>query len=334
MLPSKRLWGLPPLLALVACAAVPPIACSGGDSAGSADAPLVLDAQRAWAHLEAQVALGPRPSGSEAAEATRAYIEGALEGCGLQPVREAFTASTPRGQISMANVYADLPGRERGGEPAPLVLVVSHFDTKRFDGHWDPPQRAARFVGANDGASGTAVLIELARVLAAAGERAVTYRLLFVDGEEAVLWNWDDARGQVDNRYGSRHHAAGLRRSGLARRVKACVVIDLVGDEDLVLDDDMNSDRALMGIFREAARAEGLGAHVKGRRIPIKDDHQSFLEIGIPSVDLIDLDYGPDNRWWHTIEDTPEHCSVESLEVFGRILLRGLAGVESFALGG
>ncbi|MDP6539006.1 MAG: M28 family peptidase [Planctomycetota bacterium] len=334
MLRSPSLWGLPPVLILVACAAVPPIACSGENGAAQAGEALVLDAHRAWAHLEAQVALGPRPAGSEAAEETRAYIEAALEGFGLEPVREAFTASTPRGPLAMANVYVDLPGRERGGEPPPMVLVVSHFDTKSFAEHWDPPQRRVPFVGANDGASNTAVLLELARVLAAGGPRTVTYRLLFVDGEEAVLWNWDDAREQIDNRYGSRHHAASLRRSGLARSVKACIVIDLVGDEDLVLNDDMNSDRALMGIFRRAAHAEGLGAHVAGRRIPIKDDHQSFLEIGIPSVDLIDLEYGPDNRWWHTGEDTLEHCSVESLDVFGRILARGLPGVESFALGG
>jgi hypothetical protein len=333
MLRSKRLWSLPPLLALVACAAVPPIACSGEGAAGSSSAAGDLDAARAWAHLEAQVAFGPRPSGSAAAEATRAYIEAALKDMGLQPVRESFTASTPRGPVQMANVYVDLPGRERGAESAPMLLVVSHYDTKRFDDHWDPAQQTARFLGANDGASNTAVLLELARVLCAVEERDVTYRLLFVDGEEAVLWNWDDARGQVDNRYGSRHHAAELRRSGRGRSVKACVVIDLVGDEDLVLDDDMNSDRTLMRIFREAARAEGLAAHVNGRRIPIKDDHQSFMEIGIPSVDLIDLDYGPDNSWWHTTEDTIEHCSVESLEVFGKILLRGLAGVEGFVLG-
>jgi hypothetical protein len=273
---------------------------------------LVFDAERAWLHLEAQVALGPRPAGSSAAEAARAAIERELASYGLAPRREEFTADTPLGPIAMANVVVDLPSA--AGESAPIVLVCTHYETKRAE---------FEFVGANDGASGTAVLLEAARILAARAN-PVAYRLVFLDGEEALRWDWADP----DNRYGSRHHAAELERTGRSARVKACVLVDLVGDRDLRLTTDANSDERLLGAFFGAARRAGLGRHVDGERLPVKDDHLSFMRIGIPSADLIDLDYGPGNSYWHSREDTLDRVSRESLGVAGRILLLGLPAVE------
>lgn len=312
-------------------------ACSGGAAAdsGSASAKGVssFDAARAWALLEAQVAIGPRPSGSEGAEANRRLIEKELEAAGLTPRRETFTADTPAGPIEMANVIAELVGRERDDKPAPIVILCSHYDTKRMDGHTDPGQRAGLFVGANDGASSTAVLLELARVLAKGPKRDVTYRFLFVDGEEAVRWHWNDP----DNRYGSRHHAQELRRTGGWRDVKAAVVIDMVGDAELTFTRDEYSNETLLTIFFDAARAIGLPELTKGSRNTIRDDHLSFSEIGIPSCDLIDMDYTRvDDRGrrdlWHTVEDTPANCSQASLDKAGRVVLAGLPGVEAFAL--
>lgn len=332
MLRRNPLAGLGLLDALLlACAAASNAACTGGSAASTA--PAGFEPARAWAHLEAQVALGARPSGSAALEQTREYIEQELARLELKPVRESFSAKTPKGPVAMVNIYADLPGRERRGAPPPIVILASHFDTKRFDGHWDPARRADVFLGANDGASSTAVLLELARVLAAAGPHDVAYRLLFLDGEEAVLWGWEDARGQTDNRYGSRHHAQAIRKSELRARVKACVLLDMVGDKDLRLHSDQYSDPVLRAIFERAARENGLGRHVGGEKIPIKDDHQSFIEAGIPSVDLIDLDFGPDNSWWHTADDTPENCSAASLGIIGRIVLLGLPALEQHVLG-
>jgi hypothetical protein len=286
-----------------------------GPAAQQASAPPSFDAVRAWAHLEAQVALGPRPSGSEASAKTRDYIANALAACGLEPVREPFTASTPAGELAMENVYADLAPSGAGAAAAPMVVLLSHFDTKRMP---------FEFVGANDAGSSTAVLLELARALAAGGPRRVAYRFLFVDGEEAVNRDWVDP----DNRYGSRHHVARLAKSGAIARVKACVVLDMVGDKDLALTRDSFSDRWLVDAFFEAARAHGLGAHVRGSSMPIKDDHQSFLEEGVPSVDLIDFDYGPNNSFWHTRHDTLDKCARESLDAVGRIVLLGLPAVE------
>jgi Zn-dependent M28 family amino/carboxypeptidase len=273
---------------------------------------LAFDAQRAYRHLVAQVELGPRPAGSPGAEETRAYIERELAAHGIETRRESFTADTPLGPIAMANVVAELPCA--AGEEAPIVLLATHYETKRAP---------FEFVGANDAASGTAVLLELARVLASR-QNPVRYRLVFLDGEEALRWSWEDP----DNRYGSRHHAAELERSGLASRVEACVLLDLVGDRDLRLTTDANSDERLREAFFGAARRAGLGRHVDGVREPVKDDHLSFMAVGIKSVDLIDLEYGPNNSWWHTAQDTLDKVSAESLGVIGRIVLLGLPAVE------
>ena len=139
-----------------------------------------------------------------------------------------------------------------------------------------------------------------------------------------MRWNWRDP----DNRYGSRHHVEGLKRTGLLSRVKACVIIDLVGDRDLQLTTDQASDGRLLEAFFGAAREAGLGAHVDGPRMPVRDDHLSFMEAGIRSVDLIDLEYGPDNGFWHTAEDTLDKVSKDSLAVIGNIVLLGLPRVE------
>lgn len=290
-----------------------------GTGAGSASR---FDSQRAWKHLEELVALGPRPAGSGASAKTVDYLEAQLRGLGLTPVRESFVArATPIGDLPMCNLYVDLPARGREADKAPLVILGSHFDTKRFD--------EFAFVGANDGGSSTAVLLELARVLSLGGPRRAAYRLLFIDGEEAIRAHWQDP----DNRYGSRHHAQELAKSGLLARAKAFVLLDLVGDKDLRIQRDQYSDVWLYECFAAPARADGLAKHLDGRREPIADDHLSFLEAGVPSVDLIDFSYGPNNSWWHSPDDTLDKCSAESLGVIGAIVLGGLGNVEAKLLG-
>ena len=308
-----RLSLLPLTLVLAACGS----ATCGGSSPAAGVPRRAFDSELAWALLEEQVALGPRPAGSDAAEATRALIERELRSAGLQPMREPFTATTPIGEIEMCNVWAEVPART-GGAASPVVEIGSHFDTKRLEG----------FVGANDGGSSTAVLLVLARAIAAAPSESVTWRVVFFDGEEAVREHWADP----DNRYGSRHRVAELRKKGELARVKAFVLLDLVGDRDLVLTRDEYSGRELQALFDRAARSIGLGAHMQGARMPVKDDHQSYLEAGVESIDLIDFEYGPGNSWWHTLEDTLDKCAPESLDVVGRIVLAALPALEDWAL--
>jgi hypothetical protein len=295
-------------------------ACGGSAPAAQVDVER-FDAARAWKLLEEQVAIGPRPAGSEASERTRALIERELTAAGLQPQRETFTAQTPNGAVAMANVWAELAAAGPRPAEAPLVLLASHYDTKNV---------SFPFVGANDSASSTAVLLEIARVLASGAPREVGYRFVFFDGEEAVRAYWEDP----DNCYGSRHHVAELRRKGELERVRALVLLDMVGDRELRLTRDSYSGSRLVDIFFGAAREHGLGKHVDGRTLAVKDDHQPFLAAGVDSIDLIDFDYGPDNSWWHSAEDTLDKCSQESLSIVGRIVLLGLGGLERFAATG
>lgn len=289
-------------------------ACSGpgcGKTSPSA-APVALDADRAWKHLEALVAFGPRPPGSPALEATRAYLEAELARTGLKPAREAFDAKTPLGNFALANVYADLPAATADAE---RVILATHFDTKLgIDG----------FVGANDGGSGTALLLELARVLAQGGPRPLAYRFLFLDGEEATRPQW---QGE-DNCYGSRHHAKELAKRGEASRVRAFVLLDMVGDADLALLRETWSDRRLVDLFRAAAGRAGLAGVFSNQSQAIEDDHGPFLDAGIPSLDLIDFEYGPGNAYWHTTDDVLAHCSKESLAKVGRVVLEALPALE------
>jgi len=281
-----------------------------------------FDAGRAWKDLETICGFGERPSGSAAIEKLRGFLEKELRASGLEPTREAFTAETPRGPVSFCNLIAELPAPPLpSGAPGPIVVFSAHYDTK-----WGMP---FRFIGANDGGSETAVLLELARALAAHGDALrVGIRFVFFDGEESVLPEWEGE----DNCYGSRHHVRKLQESGLAVRVKAMVLLDMVGDRDLQLTVEQNSDMMLQGAFLGAASRIGLQKHVGGRSQALLDDHIPFLEAGIPAVDLIDFQFGPDNSWWHTKEDTLDKCSRESLEVVGRIVLAGLPGVEELAL--
>jgi hypothetical protein len=294
--------------------------CESGRAAQSEAGPR-FDGQRAFAYLERTVAFGPRPAGSASLERLRQYLESELRTLGLEPQREAFRASTPIGELDFVNVYADVPGAALpGGQQAPLVVVAGHVDTKRLP---------FEFVGANDAGSSTAVLLELARWLSAQPPRPVPYRLLFLDGEESVRPTWQD----LDNTYGSRHHVERLRASGALATVGACVLVDMVGDRDLSLTRELNSHPELLAIFFDAAGAIGLGRHVRGRARELYDDHQPFLDAGIPAVDLIDFEFGgPDNPWWHTAEDTLEKCSAKSLEAIGAILVAGLPELERWVL--
>jgi hypothetical protein len=316
----------PKLLALASLLLVP--ACSSPPAPGPLPH-LGFDQDRAWTHLEKIVGIGPRPSGSPGAATLRDYLQLNLEALGLEVVREPFTDMTPIGELEFENVWVDLPPTAPGAaaDPdAPWVVVGTHYDTKRLE----PDATGRPFVGANDAGSGTAILLELARVLEADERpRAIGLRLLFIDGEEAVRHDWEGD----DNTYGSRYHANRLLAEGQAGRFGACVILDMLGDKDLGILHETYSRRELMELFENAAARAGLERYMNTRRwLPVKDDHQSFMRVGIPAVDLIDFDYGPNNSYWHTTEDTLDKCSAESLGAAGRIFLAGLPDLEDWVL--
>lgn len=282
-----------------------------------------FDDARAWADLVHLVSLGPRHTASAPMQQQLAFLKAELASAGLEAKTETFKSAVPvmqytaTGELEFTNMWADL-------EPAgadkntPMVIVASHMDTKLL---------GPNFLGANDGGSSTAALLELARGLAQGPERAVSYRFLFLDGEEAVnplVWQYPD------HTYGSRHHAKELSKRPISSRVKAMVLLDLVGDKDLVLSKDLNSTRWLQDLFAQAGTKAGHGSLFWNPRVmPIKDDHLRFKEeLGIPVLDLIDFDYGPDNAYWHTDADTLDHCSQASLLKIGEATLAGLVALE------
>ena len=163
-----------------------------------------FDSDRAWEHLRQLVAIGPRPAGSPAIEQTRDYIKTQLAAAGVAVAEQAWDEQTPLGKVHMVNLVATIPGAR-----ADRIVIAGHYDTKLF--------RNFRFVGANDGGSSAAFLLELARVLKAR-KNPLTIELLFLDGEEALLSNWDDCGkpGAPDNTYGSRHYVGG-RQADAAR---------------------------------------------------------------------------------------------------------------------
>ncbi len=269
-----------------------------------------FDSNRAYNDLRQMVGFGPRPSGSATLRQTREYIKKELAAAGLKPEELPFDARTPTGVIHMVNVRATLPGP--AGARGRLV-IGGHYDTKLAP--------AFPFVGASDGASSAAFLLELARALKGR-VNALPIELLFLDGEEAVVdWNLPNAK---DHTYGSRRYVEELKKDGLVKDVRAFVLVDMIGDRELNIRREENSTPWLTDIVWAAARrlkkAEFLEAST-----PIEDDHLEFLEAGIPSVDIIDLDYPS----WHTADDNLAHVAASSLQTVADVLLAALPAIEN-----
>ncbi len=282
-------------------------ACAGAPRAEMAD----FSAEKAMRHVRAQVAFGPRPPGSDALEQCRRYLIRELQSYGYQVEQDAFDTDTPYGKKHMVNLIAR-KGKDGGSRK--VVALASHYDGKLMEGK--------NFVAANDGGSSTGLLLELARVLFG-HDGGVDYWFVFLDGEEAFV-EWST----FDSTYGSRHLAQRWKREGTAGRIKALVLLDMIGDRDLDIMRETNSTRWLMELVWEAAGKAGLGGILSRYQGAVEDDHLPFLDVGIPSVDIIDLNYGPGNSFHHTEQDTLDKVSVDSLDKTGRLVLTFLPMLE------
>jgi glutaminyl-peptide cyclotransferase len=270
-----------------------------GPAAGS------FDSNKAWEHLRQLVAFGPRPAGSAAIEQSRTYIKNQLSAIGIAVTEQAWDDQTPTGRVHMVNLIATIPGVSKN-----RLVIGGHYDTKKFP---------FRFVGANDGGSSAAFLIELARVLKAR-RNALTIELLFLDGEEAVI-DW----AGTDHTYGSRHYVAEAKRTGSLASLKAFVLVDMIGDRDLQIKRALNSTTWLTDIIWAAAQKQQLTSYFRPERVQIEDDHLPFMDAGVPSVDVIDLEYPA----WHTAADTLDAVSARSLQVVGDALVAALPQIEA-----
>lgn len=263
----------------------------------------VFDGAAALRHVERLVAIGPRPAGSPGATRARAYIVDELRRAGIRARVEAFDAATPHGRLPMANVIATVPGRRKD-----VILIGGHYDTKWF--------RELAFVGANDGGSSAALLIELARRLHAR-PREYTYWVVWFDGEEAR-----EAWTSADSLYGSRRLAGELDKS--RQLPSAVIVADMIGDRNLGIRRESGSTPWMNDVIWASAARLGYAAHFLSDSLPVEDDHAPFMRLGVPAALLIDFDFPP----WHTADDTLDKVSAQSLEIVGKVLLDALPGIE------
>ena len=278
-------------------------------AAAFAQARREFDGAAALKHIERLVAIGPRPAGSPEGARARAYIEAELRAAGVETRVMTFDAVTPHGRLPMANVIGVLPGKRPD-----VIMIGGHYDTK-----WYPN---FRFVGANDGGSSTALLLQLARDLQKA-PREMTYWITFFDGEEA-RGEWSG----TDSLYGSRHLAAELART--QRLPRAIIVVDMIGDKALGIRREGYSTNWLTDIVWSTARRLGHGRHFLSEVMPVEDDHAPFLRQGVPGTLLIDFDYPP----WHTAEDTLDKVSARSLAIVGEVVRESLPEVEQALIKG
>ncbi len=261
-----------------------------------------VSGKRALKYTADMVAMGPRPIGSAAHTKMENYIrehlrKDGVEGNNLE--EDQFTADTPAGKFQCRNFIAKFPGKKDG-----IIVISGHYDTKMLP----------NFVGANDGGASAGLLLELADHFAKEKKPRDGYSvwLVWFDAEEAVK-QWS----ATDSTYGSRHLAAKWQQDGTAKKIKGFMLLDMIGDADLGIDRDMNSTPWLEDLVYRAASRFGYQSHIFTRKTADEDDHIPFKNIGVPVADLIDLDYGYNNVFWHTSQDTMDKLSAESLEIVG-----------------
>ncbi len=289
------------------------VAACGAQGEPQADA---FDGPRAFRDLVEQVQMGPRPAGSEASARLRAWASARLRQAGWRVEEHAFEAAPPRAEpVAMVNLIARLPAS--AGLAGDEVMLITHHDTKALPG----------FVGANDGASGVALLLEVARQLARR-ERLLDHTIVLFDGEEAFGRNID-AR---DGLYGSRALAARMRASGELEGVHALLLVDMLADADLNIAHAAGSDPGLVRLWQEAAARLGREDVLDGA-LAFVDDHTPFARAGLRAyLALIDFQYGERSSpgWrWHSDGDVLDGVSPASLDAAGELVLEWLRLVEA-----
>jgi Zn-dependent M28 family amino/carboxypeptidase len=282
-------------------------------------APLVAPAQRfnggkAWEYARDFAAIGPRWPTSPGHAKAEAFLRDHFQHDQLE--EDAFTADTPIGPVNMRNFIVRFPGKKDG-----VIVLASHYETN----YW---LRNINFVGANDGAATTGLLMAIADQLRAdttRGRKLDGYSvwLVFFDGEEAIK-SWSAS----DSTYGSRHLAAKWGRDGTLSRIKAFILTDMIGDKDLDIQRESRSAGWLVDLVRQAANKFGDERYFFQTEEAVEDDHLPFVERGVPSIDLIDLDYGPNNSYHHTAQDTLDKISARSLAIDGDVIMETIRLID------
>jgi glutaminyl-peptide cyclotransferase len=264
---------------------------------------LHIDAARAMQYTKEIVAFGPRWDGSKGMEQVYAYLKGKLKADQME--EDAFTAETSIGKVPMRNIIVKFPGTKDG-----VIVVASHYETN----YW---LRDTSFVGANDGAATSALLLAMADQLRGKKLEGYSVWLVFLDGEESMTRQWHTN----DALWGSRHLAQKWHDDGTSKKVKAFLLADMIGDADLDIYRDENSTPWLEDVVLQAATRLGYQSHFFAATNTVEDDHIPFARAGMPVADIIDLDYGYNNSYHHTTQDTVDKLSVDSLKISGDVIL-------------
>jgi len=268
---------------------------------------VAFNGSRAYQYAQDIVNCGPRWIGSPGHVCAENFLKKQFAKDNLE--EDTFAANTPVGMMTMHNFIVKFTGKKPG-----IIVLASHYETNY-------PLRNIHYVGANDGASTSGLLVEMGNVLRGHTLAGNSIWLVFFDGEEAIQ-QWSD----TDSLYGSRHLAAKWDRDGTLKRIKAFLLVDMIGDKDLDIARDQNSTPWLLDLVDQAAKQEGDQSYFFATTNAIEDDHLPFVERGVPCADLIDYDYGPHSfmlpdGYHHTAQDTMDKISAHSLTVVGQTVL-------------
>jgi glutaminyl-peptide cyclotransferase len=274
--------------------------------------PPTIDSARAFQYVKEIVAFGPRPIGSANHKKVEDYILTHLKADTVE--NDTFVADTPEGKLPVHNIVAKFPGTKDG-----IIVIASHYDTNY-------PLRNTSFIGANDGGSSSALLLEFANQLRSRPRDGYGVWLVWDDAEEAIK---PDGSGGLqpempfenDSLYGITHLAGKWQADGTLKKIKAFLLADMVGDSDLNIERDSNSTPWLEAVVYEAATRLGYQSHFFARTMPVGDDHLPFVKRGVACADFIDFDYGYNDVFWHTTQDTVDKLSPKSLEIVGSTML-------------
>jgi glutaminyl-peptide cyclotransferase len=306
---SRRAPGLVAVcgLALIGVACASRTAHSGSSAAGLA----AFDSGSAWSYLQAQMAFGPRPVGAPAHEKLKDYLAAELRKSSADVQLQQWT--DPTINLPLTNLIARFPGKGSGS-----VLLAAHWDTRPIaDQDPDPANHSKPIPGANDGASETAVLLQMAQVLKA-NPPPVTVWLVFFDGED---YGPGVDRMFLGSRYFAKNQPPGTPRKG--------VLLDMIGATDVMVPKEQISAQRAPAVMDEvwaaAKRAGHQAAFPDQPGDGIEDDHIPLLDAGISCIDVIDFTYAP----WHTLADTADKCSASSLGVIGDTMAAWIYGQKA-----
>ena len=277
--------------------------------------PLAMTAQthfngaKALEYARQFVAIGPRWPTSPGHLKAEQFLREHFKHDQLE--EDVFTANTPIGPVAMRNFIVRFPGKKNG-----VIVLATHYETN----YW---LRNINFVGANDGGSTTGLLMAIADQLRGKTLDGYSVWLVFDDGEEAIQ-SWSDS----DSTYGTRHLAAKWGKDGTLGRIKAFILADMIGDKDLDIQRDTNSTEWLVDLVRQAARKFGYERYFFKQEDDVQDDQLPFVRRGVPSIDIIDIDYGPNDSYHHTDKDTMDKISAKSLTIDGDVFMETIRLID------